>query len=326
MRRIAGRLVVPALVVLTVGTASAQPAAPRKSFDVASIKPAAPLDPVKMMNGQQRIGMKQDAGRVDIEGWSILDLLNAAYKASPARITGPGWPGLQAFMSNPLAIARFDIHATLPAGASKDDVPEMLQSLLADRWKLVYHTEKKEQDVLALVVGKDGPKLEKSPEAAAPDPAAPANNTNRPDPISVSGDPAKGQMTIKGAGQAGTMKLAMSPDGSTIRMEAERLTMQQLADSLIQFTQKPVVDLTGLTGNYRVAFEISRDDMLAMARAAGMQIPGAPAAAPAGGASDPGGGTSAYRSVEKMGLKLEQRRAPVEYFVIDRLEKMPTED
>jgi uncharacterized protein (TIGR03435 family) len=323
MRRIATWLVV---FGVGVATASAQqPAAAKKSFEVASIKPAAPLDPQKLLAGQQRIGMKQDAGRVDIEGWSILELLNAAYKASPARITGPGWPGLQAFMSNPLAIARFDIHATLPAGASKDDVPEMLQSLLADRWKLVYHTEKKEQDVLALVVGKDGPKLEKSPDEPAPDPAAPANNTNRPDPISVSGDPQKG-MTIRGAGQAGTLKLGMSPDGSSIRMEAERLTMQQLADSLIQFTQKPVVDMTGLSGNYKVAFEISREDMLSMARAAGVQVPAGPVAGPAGGAAEPGGGTSAYKSVEKMGLKLESRKAPVDYFVIDRLEKMPTED
>jgi uncharacterized protein (TIGR03435 family) len=308
-----------------VASASAQqPAAAKKSFDVASVKPAGPLDPQKLLAGQQRIGMKVDAGRVDIEGWSIIELLNAAYKVSPARLTGPAWPGLQAFMSNPLAIQRYDIHATIPAGATKDDVPEMIGSLLAERWKLQYHTEKKEESVLALVVGKDGPKLEKSPEEAPADPAA-ANNTNRPDAIAVSGDPTKGQMTIKGAGTTGTLKLGMSPDGSTIRMEAERLTMQQLADSLIQFTRKPVIDMTGLQGNYRVAFEISRDDMLAMARAAGMNIPGAPAAGPAGGASDPGG-TSAYQSVEKMGLKLEQRKGTVDYFVIDRLEKTPSED
>jgi uncharacterized protein (TIGR03435 family) len=317
------------LVVLCVGVASApaqQPAPAKKSFDVASIKPAPPLDPQRLLAGQQRIGMKVDAGRVDIEGWSIIELLNAAYKVSPARISGPAWPGLQAFMSNPLAIQRYDVHATIPAGATKDNVPEMIGSLLAERWKLQYHTERKEQDVLALVVGKDGPKLEKSPEETLPDPAAPANNTNRPDAISVSGDPTKGQMTIRGAGQAGTLKLGMSPDGSAIRMEAERVTMQQLADSLIQFTGgRPVVDMTGMIGNYKVAFEISREEILALAQRMGVGVPGAPPA-PAGGASDPGGGTSAFRSVEKMGLKLEQRKAPVDNFVIDRLEKTPTED
>jgi len=316
MRRIAS-----CLVVLTLGlaTASAQQTARKKSFEVASIKASAPLDPQKIVSGQQRVGMKMDAGRVDIENWSILELLNAAYKVSPTRLTGPGWPaGL-----NPFTAARFDIHATFPPGATKDDVPEMLQSLLAERWKLVFHNEQKEQQVLALVVGKDGPKLQPSP-AETPDSA---NTTNRPDPVQISGDPVKG-MTIRGAGQAGAMKLNLTPDGF-IHMTAERLTMTQLADSLVQFLGRPVVDQTGLTGNYQVAFELSQADVLAAARAAGMQLPGAPAAGgagPAAGAADPGGGTSAYQSVEKMGLRLESRKAPVEYMVIDRLEKTPTED
>jgi uncharacterized protein (TIGR03435 family) len=309
------------LVVLTLGiaTASAQQTAPKKSFEVASIKASAPLDPQKMMSGQQRVGMKTDAGRVDIENWSILELLNTAYKVSPARLTGPGWPA----GVNPLTAARYDIHATFPPGATKDDVPEMLQSLLAERWKLAFHNEQKEQQVLALVVGKDGPKLQPSP-AETPDSA---NTTNRPDPVQVSGDPVKG-MTIRGAGQAGAMKLNVTPDGF-IHMTAERLTMTQLADSLVQFLGRPVVDQTGLTGNYQVAFELSQADVLAAARAAGMQLPGAPAAGgagPAAAAADPSGSTSAYQSVEKMGLKLEPRKAQVEYMVIDRLEKTPTED
>jgi uncharacterized protein (TIGR03435 family) len=319
MRRVASWFVV---LTLGIATASAQEAAPKKSFEVASIKASAPLDPQKIMSGQQRVGMKTDAGRVDIENWSILELLNAAYKVSPTRLTGPGWPG----PFNQLTASRFDIHATFPPGATKDDVPEMLQSLLAERWKLALHHEQKEQQVLALIVGKDGPKLQPSPAEA---PADAANNTNRPDPIQVSGDPQKG-MTIRGAGQAGAMKMNMTPDGM-IHMTAERLTMAQLADSLVPLVGRPVVDQTGLTGNYQVAFELSQADVLAAARAAGMQIPGAPGAGaggagPATGAADPSGGTSAYQSVEKMGLKLEQRKASVDYTVIDRLEKAPTED
>ena len=54
--------------------------------------------------------------------------------------------------------------------------------------------------------------------------------------------------------------------------------------------------------------------------------PGAGGAGPAAAAADPSGGTTAYQTVEKMGLKLEQRKAAVDYMVIDRLEKMPTED
>src|SRR5262252_6627786 len=100
------------LVVLTFGiaTASAQQTAPKKSFEVASIRASAPLDPQKMVSGQQRVGMKMDAGRVDIENWSILELLNAAYKVSPTRITGPAWPGLATIMANPLGMTRYEIH------------------------------------------------------------------------------------------------------------------------------------------------------------------------------------------------------------------------
>jgi len=124
------------------------------------------------------------------------------------------------------------------------------------------------------------------------------------------------------------MKVSVTPDGM-IHMTAERLTMAQLADSLMQFVGRPVVDQTGLTGNYQVAFELTQADVLAAARAAGLQLPGAPGAAgagPAGGAADPSGGTSAYQTVEKMGLKLESRKLAVDYMVIDRLEKLPTED
>jgi uncharacterized protein (TIGR03435 family) len=315
MRRVSAWIVV---LAIGIATASAQQATSKKSFEVASIKASAPLDPQKMLSGQQRVGMKTDAGRVDIENWSIIELLNAAYKVSPTRLTGPGWGGL-----NPFTAPRFDIHATFPQGATKDDVPEMLQSLLAERWKLAFHNEQREQQVLALIVGKDGPKLQPSPEVPADD----ENKTNRPDPIQVSGNPQKGGLTIRGAGQTGAMKVSMTPEGQ-IHMTAERLTMAQLADSLTQIVGRPVVDQTGLTGNYQVEFELSVADALAAARAAGMQVPGAPGAGagPADAAADPAGGTSAYKTVEKMGLKLEQRKTAVEYMVIDRLEKTPTED
>src|SRR6266550_7890547 len=152
------------LVVLTLGVAGAaaqQP--PGKSFDVASIKLAPPFDPQKLLAGQQRVGMKMDAGRVDIESVALPDLINLAFKVTPSRVTGPGWTG----PGNPLTAQRFDVHAKLPAGATKDDVPEMLQSLLAERFKLTYHREQKEQQVFALIVGKSGSKLQPSPEPAA---------------------------------------------------------------------------------------------------------------------------------------------------------------
>ncbi len=85
---------------------------------------------------------------------SLNDLIAYAYKLRSYEVSGPEW----------LVMNRFDIAARLPEGATKDDVPEMLQALLKDRFKLATHSEMQEQPVPALMVGKSGPKLK---EAAA---------------------------------------------------------------------------------------------------------------------------------------------------------------
>ena len=84
------RLVGLAAVLLAGGTALEQaPAAP--SFEVGTIKPAAPLDPAKMAAGQLHVGMKTDAGRVDIGFFSLSDLIRTAYRIKPYQLKGPDW-------------------------------------------------------------------------------------------------------------------------------------------------------------------------------------------------------------------------------------------
>jgi uncharacterized protein (TIGR03435 family) len=56
----------------------------------------------------------------------------------------------------------YDLTAKLPPGALKDRVPVMLQTLLAERFKLAVHRETKEQRVYFLVVAKNGPKLKET--------------------------------------------------------------------------------------------------------------------------------------------------------------------
>ncbi len=306
------KVVVAVLVVLACAAADAQ------QFEVASVKPAAPLEPQKLLSGQQRLGVRMDAARVDIEGLPLAEIINTAFRVKSYQVKGPDW-----LTGNPLSLERYDIHATLPAGASKEQMPEMLQALLADRFKLTAHREQKEQSILALVVGKGGPKLKPSPAEDKPADPAPGD---RPGPqVQISGNPQTG-MTVRGAGQAGATRIQMSPDG-TIHLEAERLTMAQLADSLTRFAGRPVVDMTGLSGPYVVALDLSRDDLMNAARAAGVNIP---PGAGAGGAADGGpadpSGTSVLQSVEQLGLKLDSRKAPMDYLVIDHLEKTPTED
>jgi uncharacterized protein (TIGR03435 family) len=61
---------------------------------------------------------------------------------------------------------RFDISAKLPEGASRDQVPAMLQNLLTARFKLATHREYREQPVYALVAAKGGPKLQPASQSS----------------------------------------------------------------------------------------------------------------------------------------------------------------
>jgi uncharacterized protein (TIGR03435 family) len=90
---------------------------------------------------------------------------------------------------------------------------------------------------------------------------------------------------------------------------------------------RPIVDMTELKGNYDVAFEVSRQELLNLARAAGANVPAsAPdaSATPADAASDPG--NSIFTAIQSLGLKLEPRKAPILMIVVDQVEKMPTDN
>src|SRR4029434_3427687 len=62
-----------------------------------------------------------------------------------------------------LTSERFDIHAKLPAGAKREEVAEMLQTLLEQRFQLKMHRPQKEFSVYGVVVAKSGLKLKESP-------------------------------------------------------------------------------------------------------------------------------------------------------------------
>ena len=116
-----------------------------------------------------------------------------------------------------------------------------------------------------------------------------------------------------------------------------KTTMGAFVDVLSRFVDKPVMDMTELKGTYEAKLELTMADMLAVARASGANIPpgaaaaltgGAPGAGanPAGAALDPGSGASIFESVQKLGLKLEPRKLPMDLMVIDKLEKNPTDN
>src|SRR5690348_11121127 len=102
-----------------VSALDAQTPPPALTFEVASIKPAPPIDRAKIMSGKLHLGMSVDAARVDIGNLSLADLIRTAYRLKAFQVSGPDWMTTQ----------RFDILAKMPEGATKEQVPEMLQAL-----------------------------------------------------------------------------------------------------------------------------------------------------------------------------------------------------
>ena len=92
--------------------------------------------------------MSSDPARLHYTNVSLSDVIGQAYRVQHHQISGPAW----------LDTERFDIVAKIPAGVSRDQLPQMFQALLADRFKLKLHSERKELSVYALVVGTNGPK------------------------------------------------------------------------------------------------------------------------------------------------------------------------
>ena len=331
------RSIISAFILLFASAAAFGQAPKGKlSFDVATIKPAAPLDTAQLAADMRagkmpKIGQEIDATRATYTYEPLDQLIALAYKLRSYQISGPPW----------LTQERFDIVATIPDGATKDDVPAMLQALLAERFKLVAHQAQEEQKVLALAVGKSGIKMK---EAATAPQAFDPNSPLQPGERQI--DDVDGPMRVKmntdltitaNMGARGTVIEKVDRQSMTFDIKSSGVTMsgfaQLLSTILMQMggaNSRQVIDMTGLKGYYEVDVQISMTDLMSMARAQGTPMPAAP---PSGGgantgpeASDPGGGSSVFDSVGQMGLKLEDRSATLDRLVIDHIEKTPTEN
>ena len=304
---------------------SQPPSAAPLAFEVASIKPSADIMVAVSAGKMPHVGMKVDNQSVDIGYFTLTQLITYAYRVKAYQVSGPDW----------MKSAHWDIVATLPEGANKDQIPEMMQALLAERFKLVIHHDTKEMPVLALEVGKNGMKMTASP----PDPPA-ADKPDDKDTTVI--DTGNGQMRVKTTGRVGeggstqisggpAGNVKVSVDGGMMHMESSKMTMEILSQQLTGFLGQPVIDKTDLKGTYVVAVNIAIEDLQAIARSAGFGFGGAgpaagqanPSAVPT--AADPSGG-SVYASIEKLGLKLNKEKLPVEMTVVDHLEKVPTEN
>ena len=115
-------------------------------------------------------------------------------------------------------------------------------------------------------------------------------------------------------------------ENGEVRYESDSMSLAGFATVLSQAVDRPVVDQTGVKGNYQVSYGFSLSAQLEAlenaAREPGQQD-GNPAPPP-GAASDPR--SSIFSSVQQLGLKLEPRKLPWNVVVIDHIDNTPTEN
>ena len=217
------------------------------AFEVATIKPsAAPID------GRRAGQLTRNPGRVSYDYVSLENLLAQPYRIKNFQISGPEW----------LRSDRFDIVAKMAVDASDDQLALMLQKLLADRFHLVFHKERRSMGAYALMAAKGGPKIKALNDAQA-----------------------SGILTTSG------------PGGSRL---SGKMGITLLAGLLSNMVDRPVVDMTEIKGIYDVDLEWSdRAD----------------------------GPPSLFTALqEKLGLALDNRKTPVDVYVVDHVERVPSEN
>lgn len=258
-------------------------------YDVASIKPN--------KSGDNRVMMRLTPDGLSATGSNLMMLVTFAYGVNPDQIAAaPDW----------LKSESYDIEAKMdPATAEelrnlgedqrKTATQHMLQVLLADRFKLKVHEETKELSIYALVVAKNGPKLQEA-------------KTGDTYPNGIKGPDGK-----SGAGMMFGRREGVTAQGVPIASLVRRLSL---------LLGRSVVDKTGLTGKYDFTLKWTPDE-----------IPGAMSKAPesgepstAGAAFRDSSGPSLFTALkEQLGLKLESQKGPVGIVVIDHVER-PSEN
>jgi uncharacterized protein (TIGR03435 family) len=164
---------------------------------------------------------------------------------------------------------RFDIFAKAAGAVGEEQIRLMLQKLLADRFKLTFHCNATEMSAYVLVVAKGGLKVQES----------------------------------AGAGESGVT----SAGKMTLFATAGRITAAQLAGLLSTNLQTPVVDMTGLKGQYNFAIDIAPYVTDTVQQE---DVPG----------------ILAQAIEEQLGLKLESRRTAIEMLMVDHAEITPVEN
>jgi len=291
-----------AALAVSVVVAFAQAPSARPSFEVASIKLASPF--LQAIRDGSLIGMKIDPGYVRIGHMDLGKLIVTAYGVRRDQIVGPDW------LVEPAApdqLNMFDIEGKLPAGATESQVPLMLQSLLEERFKLIVHKGSRETEGYALVVGKGGLKFSSKQAARTPE-------GWHDDSLRVS----------EGAGGVTVHQGASTITRLPGHMRIETSTIAGLVDFLRTQFQVPIIDKTGLSGDFDIKMDVETlragdavvNKDLSDAERLKATIADATQRLQEG----------CLAAVKMLGLELEHQKISLDTIVVEHVEKTPTQN
>jgi uncharacterized protein (TIGR03435 family) len=281
----------------------------KMAFEVASVKLSKGpfVSPNVPLNAGEAYRPTGGYFRADFPLWTYIQF---AYKISPAEEQSRE---ILAHLPKWATADRYRIDARGAGNATKDQMRLMVQSLLAERFKLAAHFETREVAVFTLTLvkaGALGPKLRPHAEGPSCDPAA----LDGPTPARViRGDAAAGPENFPP--MCDSFAVIRKPGGALMLGGYRNATMDMVAASLAGFVGegRPVIDKTGLGGRFDFTMEWAPETTAAPPSDA----PTAP--------SDPAGPTPREALRDQLGLKLESTKGPAQILVIDRVER-PSEN
>lgn len=188
--------------ILAAGAAGQTPA-----FEVASVRPAQETGGRGIGHGLPRI--RVEPGAVTMRGVSFRTCVRWAYNVTDFQVNGPDWIDGQ----------RYEIAAKAGGPATEDQLRLMLQSLLAERFKLELHRQTKEAQAWVLTVARNGPKFKESAEA--------------------------GEMQLQA-------------DQKRFEISATRMPISDFIDFLSPILRAPIIDQTGLKGRYDAKIDVMK--------------------------------------------------------------------
>jgi len=269
------------------------PGQAQTEFEAASVKPYAPPPPVYGRATQTGSAVAGGPGTSDpgLIRWDIASLkalILQAYSVNTYQISGPDW----------IDSERYSIVAKVAPGATKEQVQLMWRNLLAGRFGLKLHREIREINAYELTVARGGPKLKESvpPKPLLPPPGSEGqvmrvSTTNDSDGCMVFPDGRRGLSTSSSPGH--------------FKFCGGGMTLASLSNLLSPHLTRPLLDKTGLTGKYDFFLDFDPENSAT---------------------ADDNTAPSLAANFLKLGLKLDARKSSIEFLVIDKVQRRPSDN